>query len=1157
VRFSGPLLTVALVVSGTAAPALAGLDVSRLPLPLPEALVSGADRSGRDASVAGHSDQVAGKAVRPAPGEVEGRIDPRVSLSRAASRFQALRHAEGLGLTRRDVIPHLDSPEAVDQVVRLMLGNGASFLGEWNAELGTPRFLAGDDLAATSMPRTASPVERAVRFLDDRAVVLRLASPATELRPFRVEGDPDGRHAVRFQQELDGLEVWGCDAVVRLDGEGRVTGYSGHTLPTPLTFSTSPAVDASAAEMIAREALGRSVASVTERVLVVLPVDGRPHLAWRVRVEEGLGYRMDAFVDATVGTHLKSVTLVHTDGGTGAASGSGVDLSGTTRDLGLWQQDGTYYMIDTSKPMYDAGASTMPNDPRGAIFLMDAQNGTSDLFHVTSGSTTGWGSFANAVSGAFWANEVYDYFEDRHDRNSIDGNGMTMNLIVNFNSNFNNAFWNGQYMVFGNGDGSAFSDLAGALDVTAHEMSHGVIEHTANLVYEFQPGALNEHFADVFGAATEFHVRGAGANWLLGEDVTTPATAGDALRDMENPDGPAVAFGGQQPAHMDDFQDLPAETDNGGVHINSGIPNRAFFLASTASGMTVEKAADIWYLALSQYLNRNSRFVDFRLGVTQAAADLFGESSTEQNAVVAALDAVGIPTGEGSDDPVDLPDIDGSDHLYAHDTSSGDIYRIDVGTDPLDITLVAGPIGQSGRPSVTDDGEFFVWVDNTGGSGAGNIQLSAFGGGTTPLSDDGSWWSVALSADGRFLAAAPLVADGMVYVVDLFDENPPVIGYELTVQQSSGEEVPDDILYADVMEFSVLGDYLMYDAYHETSVSGQTYGYWDINLLRLADGISFRVFQPLPPTESIGDPTFAQNSDNRIAFDYFGGDGTTTVYGFDFATGDLGVIVPDNGGFLGRPTFGADDTAVYFETPAPGTAHVDRQPLAADGISAEGSPEGYLVDAYWPVHFTRGTRTTPILVEGLTASWTGDEVSVSWQVPSTSGYEGFHVDRRPDGVEVFERRTAAPVAVDAGDGSGGFGFTDVAQVSVDALHYRIMAVEGDGSTVELGRLRVTRGQVPAAVPVLHANAPNPVGGYTNLRFELPQALAGAASTVRIFDVQGRLVDTPLDRAVLAPGIQILRWDAVDASGRSVAPGMYYVRLDAGGTSLTRKLVVVR
>lgn len=1150
-RFTGPLFAVSLLTSVAAGPTAAELDVSRLPMPLPEHVVS----PGRHATAAGTPTQVAGKVARPGPDGAGERVDPRLSLSRAASRFQALRHARGLGLTRRDVVPHLDSPDAVDQLVRLMMGNGASFRGEWNATLGTPRFLAGDDLSATSLPRTASPVERAERFLADRGAVLRLASPELELRPFRVEGDPGGRHAVRFQQELHGLEVWGCDAVVRLDADGRVIGYSGHTVPTPVTFSTTPAIEASRAEEAARAVLARPAASVTGRALVALPVDGRPRLAWRVRVEEGLGYRMDVFVDARSGGHLKSVTLVHTDGGTGAASGSGVDLSGTTRNLGLWQQDGTYHMIDTSKPMFDAGASTMPNDPRGAIFLMDAQNGTSSLFHVTSGSPTGWGSFANAVSGAFWANEVYDYFEERHDRNSIDGNGMTMNLIVNFDSNFNNAFWNGQYMVFGNGDGSAFSDLAGALDVTAHEMSHGVVEHTANLVYEFQPGALNEHFADVFGAATEFHVRGAGGNWLLGEDVTTPGTAGDALRDMETPDGPAVAFGGQQPAHMDDFQDLPADTDNGGVHINSGIPNRAFFLASTASGMTVEKAADIWYEALSMYLNRNSQFVDFRLGLTQAAADLFGASSTEQNAVVAALDAVGIPTGESSDDPVDLPDIDGSDHMYAHDTSTGDIYRIDIPS--IDITKVVGPIGQSGRPSVTDDGEYFAWVDASGELGAGDIQLSAYDGNTVSLSDDGSWWSVALSSDGRYLAAAPFVADGMVYVVDLLDEKLPVFPFELTVQQSSGEEVPDDILYADVMEFAVLGDYLMYDAYHQTTVSGQTYGYWDINLLRLADGISFRLFQPLPPTESIGDPTFAQNSDNRIAFDYFGGDGSTVVYGFDLSSGDLGVIVPDNGGFLGRPTFGANDTAVFFETPGTGTSNVDLQPLAGDGISADGPSEGFLVDAYWPVHFTRGTRTTPILVEGLTASWTGDDVSVAWRVPSVSGYEGFHVDRRPEGIEVYERRTAAPVAVDAGDGNGRFAFTDAAHVSVNVLHYRIMAVEADGSTVELGRLRVTRGQVPAAVPVLHANAPNPVGGYTNLRLELPEALAGIASTVRIFDVQGRLVDTPLDQAVLAPGIQILRWDAVDGSGREVAPGMYYVRLDAGGTSLTRKLVVVR
>jgi hypothetical protein len=502
---------------------------------------------------------------------------------------------------------------------------------------------------------------------------------------------------------------------------------------------------------------------------------------------------------------------------------------------------------------------------------------------------------------------------------------------------------------------------------------------------------------------------------------------------------------------------------------------------------------------------------------------------------------------------VDLPDIEGADYLLAHGASDGVIYREEVGTGSF--SPVDGPIGDGGRPSVTDDGELFAWVDNSGSSGEGNIHVSSFDGSDVVLSDFPEWWSVALSADGRYLAAAPFVADGMVYVVDLFDEALPVFPFELTVQQSSGEEVPDDIEYADVMEFSVEGEYLMYDAYHETTVGGEIYGYWDINLLRLADGMSFRVFQSLPPTESIGDPTFAQNSDNRIAFDYFAGDGTTTVYGFDVVSGELGTIVPDNGGLLGRPAFGGNDAFVYFQAPG-SPVDIYRQPLASDGISAEGAPQGYVGQAYWPVHFTRGMRTTPVLTEGLSASWSSpDRVSVTWRVPAVARYAGFHVDRRPEGVDVFERRTAAPVA--EGDGAGGFAFEDVVDIASDALHYRILGVERDGSTVELGRLRVVRGAAPAAVPVLHANTPNPVGGYTNLRFELPETLAGVASTVRIFDVQGRLVDTPLHEAVLAPGLQTIRWEAMDVAGRAVAPGAYYVRLDAGGTSLTRKLVVVR
>src|SRR3972149_1395074 len=129
-------------------------------------------------------------------------------------------------------------------------------------------------------------------------------------------------------------------------------------------------------------------------------------------------------------------------------------------------------------------------------------------------------------------------------------------------------------MIFGNGNGSAFSDLAGALDVPAHEMSHGVIENTANLIYENQPGALNESFADVFGVLFEFSVEGGNGDWLLGEDITTPKTAGSVLRNRENPAATNVAFNGQQPTKMSEFRNLPNtdENDHGGVHTNSGIP---------------------------------------------------------------------------------------------------------------------------------------------------------------------------------------------------------------------------------------------------------------------------------------------------------------------------------------------------------------------------------------------------------------------------------------------------------------------------------------------------------------------------------------------------------------------------------------------------------
>ena len=250
--------------------------------------------------------------------------------------------------------------------------------------------------------------------------------------------------------------------------------------------------------------------------------------------------------------------------------------------------------------------------------------------------------------GATW-----DFYADVFDRHSIDDEGMALDATVHYGTRYNNAFWNGRQMVFGDGDGQLFNRFTIAVDVIGHELTHGVTEDEAGLVYMFQAGALNESLSDVFGSLIKQRVRNQTAqeaDWLIGEGLFTPAVNGQALRSMKAP-GTAysdpVIGRDPQPDHMSKYVDT--YTDNGGVHINSGIPNRAFHLAADAlGGYAWEKAGRIWYETLrDSALRPNTGFTRFAKLTVATAARLYGPGSAEQEIVAEGWAAVGLPVSAG------------------------------------------------------------------------------------------------------------------------------------------------------------------------------------------------------------------------------------------------------------------------------------------------------------------------------------------------------------------------------------------------------------------------------------------------------------------------------------------------------------------------------
>ena len=253
-----------------------------------------------------------------------------------------------------------------------------------------------------------------------------------------------------------------------------------------------------------------------------------------------------------------------------------------------------------------------------------------------------------AVNEAYdGAGATYDLYHDIYERNSIDDKGLPLISTVHYDHLFDNAFWDGQQMVYGDGDGELFERFTKSIDVIGHELTHGVTQHEANLVYRNQPGALNESLSDVFGSLLKQRILNQTADqadWIIGAGLFTPKVNGVGIRSMKAP-GTAyndpVLGKDPQPDNMKKY--VHTNRDNGGVHINSGIPNHAFYLAAVGiGGYAWEKAGKIWYIALRDRLRSQSNFARAAKVTIDIAGELYGTNGKEQQAVRQAWQQVGV-----------------------------------------------------------------------------------------------------------------------------------------------------------------------------------------------------------------------------------------------------------------------------------------------------------------------------------------------------------------------------------------------------------------------------------------------------------------------------------------------------------------------------------
>ncbi|MDW3193878.1 MAG: M4 family metallopeptidase [Cytophagales bacterium] len=790
-------------------------------------------------------------------------------------------------------------------------------------------------------------VTDAKKYLNQHKGQLLIQDPSEEFHFKSITTDQQGFQHFRFDQYFQGYKVYASQIIVHENAKG-LHMLNGIFHKTPANLK-EPQLDlATAKKMAAIDLTGSSILpefkhdlSMLAHVsmpgdLVIYHVNESPYLAYHLEVRSALHEHWEYFIDAHDGTVLNKFNKICFFD---ATTSEGTDLSGTNQNMNVVSEDGLLYMADISREMYDQARTDAAGTLVGAILTLDA---ASDNDIVSTGN--GVWSDASAVSAHVNAGIAYEYFRQTHGRNSINGSGGNILSLVNVpdpdtGDPMDNAFWDGQAIYYGNGD-SFFSPLAGSLDVAGHEMSHGVVSNTADLVYQDQPGALNESFADIFGAMMDRD------DWLIGEDIVLNGTA---LRSLENP---AI---GDQPAHMRDLFTGPE--DNGGVHINSGIPNHAYYLFATEVGLEVAEL--IFYRALDVYLTASSDFADFRTATLQAATDLHGQSSVEVAALANALDAVGIFGQAPTPEEEDLEVITGDNFILSLDTNENDTNTLYLsstqGTDFVALTSTT----VSNKPSVTDNGELAVYV-------GGDSQLFTFDltgtNGEEMIDDQTVWGNVAISKDGNRIALNTNFLDPSIYVLDLVSGE--FKQFELYNPTFTEGVQAAGVQFADAMEWDYSGEFLVYDGFNTIKQEvGDDIDFWDVGFIRVwdndvngfGDGEIFKLFTNLPEGVSIVNPSFSKTSSDVLAFDYY--DATTQeifLLATDIESGEVSFLTENN--VLGYPNFATDDSQLIFNTFSSETDFISSLALESDRITASGSPSPLIQFGRWGIWFAQGER---------------------------------------------------------------------------------------------------------------------------------------------------------------------------------------------------------
>ncbi len=502
--------------------------------------------------------------------------------------------------------------------------------------LHTPAFLVGRTAPLLSPGVTAAHAARG--FLTAYRELFRIAAPDLELTHDGTDLDGLGMSHARFHQHQSGVPVWNGELSAHFDAHGALLRIHGRYFPLPVIDLTPVTTGAQGtARAIALVSPGLSIAarittSPPQLVIDPLPLPGSPpRLAWRIEVaiEDAISpAAYSVFVDSVSGQPYRSEQLLDD------LSGSGSGVFGAIQTLEIAERHGRFYLENSAAGSYPQKTYSAAGGAR-----LPGRELSSERADRWDEADPGQGA---AVDAHAYVTATQDYFAKVHGRDGWADRGRGMRSVVHFGQRFNNAFWDGKQLVFGDGDGKTFAPLSGALDVVAHEFTHAVTQASTHLGHQAESGALNEAISDLFGCFIERRVHSTSSNWTVGEQIYRPGYH-TSLRDLLDPHHTG------NPAHI--IERIATEGDRGGVHINSTIASHAGYLMAEGGTNSVSRehvkaigsgATElIWYRALTTYLGRTSGFRDAADATIAAAVDLFG-SGEKAVAVKQAWHAVGI-----------------------------------------------------------------------------------------------------------------------------------------------------------------------------------------------------------------------------------------------------------------------------------------------------------------------------------------------------------------------------------------------------------------------------------------------------------------------------------------------------------------------------------